>query len=166
MKILIVDDDDSLRTMLKDLCEKDGIEAETAADGQSGFNLFRKQDYDILIVDYHMPVMNGLELVQEIRLENQQIPILVLTEDNHQDVANAFRKAGATDFALKPAKELDIISRIHLHIQIANMRKRLESEEDVYSAKGISKGTLEAVAHFLKEHRGQILLILFHKVSD
>ncbi|WP_079528727.1 response regulator [Halobacillus hunanensis] len=154
MKVLIVDDDQSLSTFLKDLCERDGLETDTASNGREGLNQLSKHDYDIIIADYHMPAINGLELVQKVRLENQQIPILILTEDNSKEAAESFMKAGATDFALKPVKELDIISRIHLHAQIANMRKQLETDEDVYSAKGISKGTLDSVADFLKDHRG------------
>ncbi|MFC7319545.1 response regulator [Halobacillus campisalis] len=152
MKILIVDDDESLRTMMKTLCEKDGLKADTAVDGRDGLYLFNKHHYDILIVDYHMPIMDGLEFVRQIRYENQQIPILVLTEDDRQETADRFIKEGATDFSLKPIKALDIISRIHLHIQIVNMRQRLKVEEDVYTAKGISKGTLDSIAAYLQDH--------------
>ncbi|WP_101842214.1 response regulator [Halobacillus sp. Marseille-P3879] len=153
MRLLIVDDDESLREMMKELCEKDGLQADTAVDGRDGLYLFNNNHYDILVVDYHMPVMDGLEFVKQVRYENQQIPILILTEDDRYETAEEFIQEGATDFALKPIKALDIISRIHLHIQIVNMRNRLKIEEDVYSAKGISKGTLDSIAACLKEHQ-------------
>ncbi|MFC7060886.1 response regulator [Halobacillus seohaensis] len=152
MKILIVDDDESLREMMKDLCTKDGLVADTAVDGRDGLYLFNKNHYDILIVDYHMPIMDGLEFVKHVRYENQQVPILIITEDDRQKTADQFIQEGATDFSLKPIKALDIISRIHLHIQIVNMKSRLKLEEDVYTAKGISKGTLDSIASYLKEH--------------
>ncbi|WP_082232467.1 response regulator [Halobacillus massiliensis] len=152
MKLLIVDDEPSMRDLMKSLCEKDGLYADTASDGREGLYLFNKNHYDIMIVDYHMPIMDGLEFVKRVRLENQQVPILVLTEDDREDVAAQFRQEGATDFSLKPIKPLDLISRIHLHIQIVNMRKRLAVEEDVYTAKGISKETLDSVASCLMEN--------------
>ncbi|WP_173918388.1 response regulator [Halobacillus sp. Marseille-Q1614] len=152
MKLLIVDDEPSMRELMQSLCEKDGLYADTASDGREGLYLFNKNHYDIIIVDYHMPILDGLEFVKQVRFENQQVPILVLTEDDREDVAAQFRQEGATDFSLKPIKPLDLISRIHLHIQIVNMRKRLAVEDDVYTAKGISKETLDSVASCLMDN--------------
>ena len=77
----------------------------------------------------------------------------MLTVDERQEVADRFIEEGATDFALKPVKAPDLISRIRLHVQIANMKHAKGEDEDVFTAKGISKGTLQSVAEFLKEHR-------------
>lgn len=153
MKILIMDNDESLRYMLTEFCRHAQWESDTAANGREGVDLFLKGNYDVILVDYHMPEMDGLQTVKEIRRHNSIVPILVLTVDERQEVADRFLEEGATDFALKPVKAPDLISRIKLHAQIANMKHVQEEEEDVFTAKGISKGTLHSIAQYLQENR-------------
>ncbi|KHE71434.1 PleD family two-component system response regulator [Halobacillus sp. BBL2006] len=153
MKILIIDNDESLRYMLTEFCKHAQWDSDTAENGREGIDKFMSGDYDVILVDYHMPEMDGLQTVREIRKQNEYIPILVLTVDERQEIADRFLEEGATDFALKPVKAPDLISRIKLHAQIANMKNVQEEEEDVFTAKGISKGTLQSIANFLKENR-------------
>lgn len=153
MKILIIDNDESLRYMLTEFCKHADWESDTAENGRQGVDKFLSGSYDVILVDYHMPEMDGLQTVREIRKHNEVIPILVLTVDERQEVADRFIEEGATDFALKPVKAPDLISRIRLHVQIANMKHVKEEEEDVFTAKGISKGTLQSIAEFLKNNR-------------
>ncbi|WP_226581762.1 response regulator [Halobacillus litoralis] len=153
MKILIMDNDESLRYMLTEFCKHAQWDSETASNGREGVEMFLKGDYDVILVDYHMPEMDGLQTVREIRKHNTVVPILVLTVDERQEVADRFLEEGATDFALKPVKAPDLISRIKLHAQIANMKNVQEEEEDVFTAKGISKGTLNSIAKYLQDHR-------------
>ncbi|MCA1012758.1 response regulator [Halobacillus halophilus] len=156
MKILIIDNDESLRFMLTEFCKHAEWESDTAVNGREGIEKFLNGAFDVVLVDYHMPEMDGLQTVRELRKHNQQIPILVLTVDERQEVADRFLEEGATDFALKPVKAPDLISRIRLHAQIANMKSVQDEEEDVFTVKGISKGTLQTVASFLKEHKASI----------
>ncbi len=156
MKILIIDNDESLRFMLTEFCKHAEWESDTAVNGREGIEKFLNGAFDVVLVDYHMPEMDGLQTVRELRKHNQQIPILVLTVDERQEVADRFLEEGATDFALKPVKAPDLISRIRLHAQIANMKSVQDEEEDVFTVKGISKGTLQTVASFLKEHKSPI----------
>ncbi|WP_079477751.1 response regulator [Halobacillus salinus] len=153
MKILIIDNDESLRYMLTEFCKHANWESDTAENGRQGVDKFLQGAYDVILVDYHMPEMDGLQTVREIRKHNENIPILVLTVDERQEVADRFIEEGATDFALKPVKAPDLISRIRLHVQIANMKHVKKEEEDVFTAKGISKGTLQQIAEFLKKNR-------------
>ncbi|UOQ45163.1 response regulator [Halobacillus salinarum] len=154
MKILIIDNDESLRYMLTEFCKHAGWESDTAENGREGIKKFHQDEYDIILVDYHMPEMDGLQTVREIRKHNEYIPILVLTVDERQEVADKFLEEGATDFALKPVKAPDMISRIKLHVQIANMKHVQEEEEDVFTTKGISKQTLKSIANYLQNHPG------------
>lgn len=163
MKILIMDNDESLRYMLTEFCKHAQWESDTAENGREGVEKFLSNDYDVILVDYHMPEMDGLQTVREIRKHNQNIPILILTVDERQEVADRFLEEGATDFALKPVKAPDLISRIKLHAQIANMKNVHEEEEDVFTVKGISKGTLNSVSGFMKEQREAISVDMISK---
>lgn len=153
MKILIMDNDESLRYMLTEFCKHAQWDSETATNGREGVDMFLKGKYDVILVDYHMPEMDGLQTVREIRKHNSIVPILILTVDERQEVADRFLEEGATDFALKPVKAPDLISRIKLHAQIANMKSAQEEEEDVFTTKGISKGTLQSISNYLQKNR-------------
>ncbi|CDQ18653.1 response regulator [Halobacillus karajensis] len=153
MKILIMDNDESLRYMLTEFCKHAQWDSDTASNGREGVDLFLKGTYDVILVDYHMPEMDGLQTVRELRKHNTVVPILVLTVDERQEIADRFLEEGATDFALKPVKAPDLISRIKLHAQISNMKNKQEEEEDVFTAKGISKGTLNTISSYLQENR-------------
>lgn len=156
MKILIIDDDPSLRYMLTEICKHAGWESDTAENGKEGVACFQQGQYDLILVDYHMPEMDGLQTVKEIRSLNTYIPVLVLTVDERQEIADQLLDEGATDFALKPVKAPDMISRIQLHVQLANMRQHQEQEEDIYSTKGISRHTLQHISNYLKKQKEPI----------
>lgn len=150
MKILIIDDDPSLRYMLGEISSFAGWEPILTENGSQGLLSLEKDNPDIILVDYHMPEMDGLEVVKEVRKRNQRIPILALTVDERQEIADRFLNAGATDFALKPVKAPDIIARIKLHARLANITDQQENEDSVYASKGISKKNLTYITNFLQ----------------
>ena len=153
MKILIMDDDKSLRYMLSEIFAFAGWEPIAYPNGREGVEGFLNHGADIILVDYHMPEIDGLETVRLIREQNQQIPILVLTVDERQEIADRFLDAGATDFALKPVKAPDLIARVQLHKRLLDMTKTVQTttkiQHEVYVTKGISKATLSYIERYL-----------------
>ncbi|WP_028401301.1 response regulator [Ectobacillus panaciterrae] len=147
MKILAIDDDASIRYMLSEICDFAGWTAVVCSNGKEGVAEFLKNGSDVVLVDYHMPEMDGLMTVQEIRRFNKEVPILVLTVDERQEVADRFLDEGATDFALKPVKAPDLISRIQLHRRLLEATRK--KYEDAFVAKGISQTTLSHIVSFL-----------------
>ena len=123
MKILIMDDDPSVRYTLNEIFTFAGWEPVTYANGRAGMEGFLSHGADIILVDYHMPELDGLETVRLIREKDQQVPILVLTVDERQEIADRFLDAGATDFALKPVKAPDLIARVQLHKRLLDIQK-------------------------------------------
>lgn len=150
MKILIIDDDQSLRYMLGEICKYAGWEFITAENGKQGLKAFQSEAPDVLLIDYHMPEMDGYQTLIEIRKLNHHVPIIILTVDERQEIADQFLEEGATDFALKPVRAPDIIARIQLHIRLANMQDTQNIQEEVFTTKGISKKTLNHVATYMQ----------------
>jgi two-component system response regulator DctR len=158
MNILVIDDDASIQYMLSEICEFAGWNVNTANNGKEGLNVFAEKGAGVVLVDYHMPEMDGIKTVGELRKLNADVPILVLTVDERQEIADRFLEAGATDFALKPVKAPDLISRIQLHARLAKLtqsapRQKSSEEKDVFVTKGISKRTLSHVSDFLQSNR-------------
>lgn len=154
MRILIMDDDPSLRYMLSEIFAFVGWDPVTYPNGKEGIKGFLSDGADIILVDYHMPEIDGLETVRLIREQDQQVPILVLTVDERQEIANRFLDEGATDFALKPVKAPDLIARVQLHKRLLDMTKTYEStpkiQYEAFVTKGISKSTLSYIEGYLK----------------
>jgi len=152
MKILIMDDDKSLRYMLSEIFAFAGWDPVAYPNGRAGIEGFLKHGADIILVDYHMPEIDGLETVRLIRAQNQHIPILVLTVDERQEIADRFLDAGATDFALKPVKAPDLIARVQLHKRLLDMTKTVQETPkipyEVFVTKGISKSTLSYIEQY------------------
>ena len=110
VKILIVDDDPFVRDMLTFILEAGEYEVSTA---ENGFEAFEKCTSDptigLLISDMNMPVMSGLELTRELRKQNVDIPILVLTGDGEIAAAGEAVRSGANGFLVKDENIWDTI---------------------------------------------------------
>jgi len=78
-KILIVEDEDPIRNLYKEELKDEGYEVVVAADGLVGYELFKKEKPDLITIDLKMPNMNGIELLDKIRKENKDIPIIIYT---------------------------------------------------------------------------------------
>jgi len=148
LKILMIDDDEQILFALRAVFQFQGWESVSAQDVPSGLELFRTQHPDLVLIDYHLPRVNGVRGVQMIRELDSDVPIIVFTIDESQEVANRFIEAGASDFALKPIKAPDIISRIRLHIRLMESTRRAQpprAENPVVTTKGIGSATLELI---------------------
>ena len=129
MKILAVDDDRVARTLLRTVLEKLGHDVLEAEDGQAGWDLFDTVEFGVLIVDWEMPIMDGLELTRKARaLERERYTyILMLTSrDSKLDFIEGIN-AGADDFAIKPVSPAELEARLRVAERIlglqANVRK-------------------------------------------
>ncbi|WP_366922827.1 response regulator [Metallumcola ferriviriculae] len=149
-KILIIDDEEDIRYTLKEICSLSGWNTCEAVNGNMGLKLFKKERPDLVLVDYHMPELDGLATVKALRKLSTEVPIIVLTVDERQQVADTFLDAGASDFALKPIKAPDLISRLKVHLSILKSTQGQVEDDDVYTVKGISKATLKLVVDYLK----------------
>lgn len=103
-QILIADDSKSIREVLAFSLKNAGYQVFVAHDGMDALNFFDGRSIDLLLTDYHMPNMNGLELIGKVReLENYRfIPVLVLTTENQRSIIKEAKDSGATGWLLKP----------------------------------------------------------------
>ncbi|MDD3706500.1 MAG: response regulator [Clostridiaceae bacterium] len=151
-EIVIIDDEPDILYTIKEICRYGGWEAATAPNGRQGYELCKLHKPSLAIVDYHMPDWDGLTTVKKIRQLDNAISILVLTVDERQEIAEKFIAAGATDFAIKPIKSPDLISRIKVNLRINQIQKKYISElKQVYIDKGISPATLSIICDYINE---------------
>jgi two-component system, NtrC family, response regulator AtoC len=102
--ILVVDDEETIRSCLKEALEAEGHKVYTAEDGGNSLRLAKKVIPDLVILDLKMPGMNGLDLLREIKQHDQNILVILLTGHASVDSAVSAMKAGAFDYLEKPFK--------------------------------------------------------------
>lgn len=153
--ILCIDDDDEICFALKALFKLQKWKGLSASNMYEALQKFRSNQPDIVLIDYHMPKINGIEGVRMLRKLSPDVPIIVFTIDESQQVADAFLEAGASDFALKPIKAPDIVSRIKLHLQLLDWGSK-KTEAAPQLAKGLSQGTLDLIVEFLQAQQDHV----------
>ncbi|WP_027623945.1 response regulator [Clostridium lundense] len=148
VKILVIDDDKEILFAMSAICEYQGWIPLTASSVDEGVEKFKQIKPDIVLMDYHLPKINGVQGVKMLKEISNNIPIIVLTIEENEKVAYEFMKAGASDFALKPIKALDIISRINVHLRLKETMENVNKSVNEYS-KGISVETLEKIENYM-----------------
>ncbi len=102
--ILFVDDSASIRALVKMILEEAGYNVLMSEDGQDAMKFFDSRIIDLVITDLHMPRMNGIELIKEVRkIKNYRfVPILFLTTETKSELKQEAKAAGATGWITKP----------------------------------------------------------------
>jgi two-component system chemotaxis response regulator CheY len=118
-KLVLVEDSDSIREAIVFALQKSGFEVKTATNGLEAIAILNDEKFDLLLTDYHMPAMNGLELIKWVREKEQyrRLPVLVLTTESQRDVILQAKDAGATGWIHKPFEVEKLIQTIRRFIR-------------------------------------------------
>jgi DNA-binding NtrC family response regulator len=110
--ILVVDDEDALRTVLSNELMNEGYEVHAAGDGDEAIDELGKNPYDLVLLDIKMPRMNGFEVLKHIKQNHMKSKVVMLT--GFADLKNAIesKKLGADDFVSKPYDLVDLLTTI------------------------------------------------------
>ncbi|MDD4644406.1 MAG: response regulator transcription factor [Bacteroidales bacterium] len=123
-RILLVEDDVNLGSLLRDYLKAKGYNADLEPDGEKGYRAFKKDHYDLCILDIMLPIKDGFSLAQDIRIQNPDIPIIFLTAKSMKtDILEGFR-AGADDYMTKPFSMEELLLRIE-----AVLRRTIRTEQ-------------------------------------
>src|SRR5262245_44708806 len=123
-RVLIVDDEKSMRDLLSITLEKEGYDVETAAGGESAIEMLHRETVDAVITDLRMPKVDGLEVLRAAKDVSPDTAVLVITAVASTETAVEAMKLGAYDYITKPFK----LDEVNLIIQNALERKRLRDE--------------------------------------
>ena len=111
--ILVVDDDASVRALLRDVLECEGYDVEAAADGYAALRAVSAARPDAVVLDVMMPGLSGVEVVRRLRADGHELPVCVLSaRDEVADRVEGLR-AGADDYLVKPFELEELVARLH-----------------------------------------------------
>lgn len=125
MKILIIEDESGIASFLKQGLEEENYDVSLAMDGQAGLHKAQSEQPDLILLDWMLPKLTGLEVCQAIRKNDKSTPILFLTaKDTIQETIEGL-KAGANDYIKKPFSFEELLERIKIHFRNKNENKVL-----------------------------------------
>ena len=112
-KILIIEDDEALLQTLKTALELENFEVMSATDGQEGFERACEKKSDLILLDWVLPSMNGLEVCQSLRSKNIETPIIILSGQKREEIDKVLGlECGADDYILKPFGTSELVARV------------------------------------------------------
>lgn len=112
LRILVVDDEESLRMIVSEVLRDEGYDVQTAESGEEALRLFRESPFDVVISDIVMGGMSGLDLLEEVqRIDSDTVVVIMTSHASIQSTTRALR-SGAYDFLIKPFDELEWITAV------------------------------------------------------
>lgn len=146
-KILLVEDDPNFGSILKDYLVMNDFEVVLAKNGMEGFEKFKKEDFDVCILDVMMPYKDGFTLAREIREKNEQVPIVFLTAKTMKEDVLAGYKAGADDYLNKPFDSEVLLLKLKAILQRKSVATSADSKQFEFT---IGNFHLNSKLRFLK----------------
>lgn len=131
-KILLVEDDVTVCSFINRGLTEEGFNVSIAMDGQTGLQMVRQGSYDILILDIMLPTINGLEVCRQVRAEQKDIPILMLTALGSTENVVIGLDTGADDYLVKPFKLIELLARIRTLLRRSESFGAQVKDETVY----------------------------------
>ena len=130
-RILLVDDEQSIQTLLSYPLRKDGYEVVQAGDGREALARFGESTFDLVVLDVMMPRIDGLEVCRRLRARNSTVPIIMLTAKAEEIDKVLGLELGADDYITKPFSMREFRSRVKAVLRRAEMRNGERGEEPI-----------------------------------
>jgi two-component system copper resistance phosphate regulon response regulator CusR len=146
MRILIVDDEKSITNFIHDGLSEEGFSVDVANNGKQGLQLAEDNanEYDVILLDWMLPGLSGIEICRHIRLENKTVPIIFLTAKDTVDEAVFALETGANDYIRKPFAFEELLARIRVQMrknqQVSSVFAAQQIEMDIEKHTVIKKG--------------------------
>ncbi|WP_042459625.1 response regulator transcription factor [Neobacillus dielmonensis] len=177
-KVLVVDDEQSIVTLLQYNLEQAGYDVITAMDGEVGKKLAEQETPDIIILDLMLPKMDGIEVCKQLRQEKVMTPILMLTAKDDELDKILGLELGADDYMVKPFSPREVIARVKAILRRTNVQIEASGDDDredsklvigeltifpvkyeAYFKGGLLELTLKEfeLLHYLAQNKGRVL---------
>ncbi len=124
-RILIIEDEPSMRTVLKDILEAEGFRVLTAADGEAGLRAALGEKADLILLDVMLPKLDGFAVCSELRSLNIPVPVLMLTAKGRIEDRVTGLDSGADDYLVKPFSAEELLARVRAALRRVRRQSRI-----------------------------------------
>src|SRR5207247_1665437 len=156
-RILVIDDEKSMRELLTHLLKRAGHRVNAAESGEKGIELFDKDVYDLVISDVSMPGMSGLDVLRKVRDSSPETPVVLITAYGSKETAIEAVKLGAFDYFEKPFNVEEVLKRVG-----NALAQRQLASENVFLRREL-KGKFSLVG---SGPRMKVIYEMIHRVAD
>lgn len=129
-KILIVDDEELIRSTLEDDLSELGYQVYCAGSGQAAFGILQDEPVDLMLLDIKLPEMSGLDILEQVKKRWQEMTVIMISGVGELDTAVQAMKLGAYDYIKKPFDLSDVNHRVQKALERVNLRKDLEQKKE------------------------------------
>ncbi len=161
-KMLVVDDEETFRMLLKDILAEEGFPVETAVDGDEAIRKVKEKLFDIMLLDLRMPGKDGIEVLKFCKEQAVNVDIIVLTGVDDIRIAVDCMKLGASEFMVKPVDAESLLFKIHSIMRAREAEERLRNLETQYTTTLLLdlrtplNGMRTSVGYFMKGWAGPV----------
>ena len=128
-KVLLIEDEENIRKIISYDLRKAGHTIVESGDGQEALDIALKQPFDVLIIDWMLPHVSGIEIVQKLRIQHVDSVMIMLTaRDDETDILYAFDQ-GVDDYVTKPFSPRELLARVNAHMK--RQSKRMEKDLEI-----------------------------------
>ncbi|MCW3085637.1 MAG: DNA-binding response regulator [Bacteroidetes bacterium] len=149
--ILLVEDEDHLLKIIQLNLELEGYAVTTAVTGIEALKEFRKNAFDLILLDVMLPEMNGFDVLEEIRKENKHLPVLFLTAKGSGEDRILGLKLGADDYLTKPFNLEELLLRIQILLKRSGNVKNPAATPDIFT---FGKNSINFITYEIKDLNG------------
>ncbi|EUJ40415.1 DNA-binding response regulator [Listeria weihenstephanensis FSL R9-0317] len=162
-KILVVDDESSIVTLLQFNIEKAGFDVVTAEDGRTGYELALSEKPDLIVLDLMLPEMDGIEVCKQLRQDKVETPILMLTAKDDELDKIIGLELGADDYLTKPFSPREVVARIKAILRRSAGKAAEPDVEEPVQEKALHVGELKILTESYEVYLQDELLDLTPK---
>jgi two-component system, OmpR family, alkaline phosphatase synthesis response regulator PhoP len=152
ISILLVEDEENLHEALKLNLELEGYEISSAFDGEQALKIIQQEYFDLIILDVMLPGIDGINITETIRVQNNDVPVLILSAKNTSADRVLGLKKGADDYLTKPFNLEELLLRIQ---KLIEKNKKLQDKDSLGDSYSFGKNTIDFKAQEATTQKGQ-----------
>jgi len=152
--ILLVEDEENLHEALKLNLELEGYEVSSAFDGAAAIKAIQSEYFDLLILDVMLPEIDGINVTETVRLQNNEVPILILSAKNTSADRVLGLKKGADDYLTKPFNLEELLLRVH---KLIDKNKKMQDKETIGDTYSFGNNVIDFKAQEAKTKNGETI---------
>lgn len=133
--VLVVDDDDRFRTFVHDTLTGEGLTVHEGRNGKEALAAFNHGSYDLMLLDFKLPDMNGIDVLKSVREKSPTTDVMVITGYNDINLAVDLLKLGAKEYVMKPIEPAELIQRVRTAVRARTAEQRLKQLQFDFSSR-------------------------------